>query len=95
MRNISFLRNGRKFYPRLVLDKMPTVSHKKDIFSSILDTIETTVVQFKKINRRMYQKRAIMFGYVQMSNGKILGEKYNRLGHRAPTLAKRFNINYE
>lgn len=95
MRNISFLRNGRKFYPRLVLDKMPTVSHKKDIFSSILDTIETTVVLFEKLTRRMYQIKAIMLGYVLMSNGKILGEIYKRSGHRIAVLAKRFNYKNE
>lgn len=43
-------------------------------FSSILDTIETTVVLFEKLTRLIYQFKAIMLGYILMSNGKILGE---------------------
>lgn len=91
MRIYSFFsRNGRNGNVSLVRCCVPTVSQKKAVSLSILDTIELTVVQFEKINRRMYQKIVIMLGYIQMSNGKILGEKYNRSGHRSAILAKRF-----
>lgn len=96
MRLYSFFSsNGRNGNAEILKRTVPPGTQKKAISLSILDTIETTVVLFEKLTRRMYQIKAIMLGYVLMSNGKILGEIYKRSGHRIAVLAKRFNYKNE